>query len=157
MEINYGASATAACEVLVFGLGTEEYAISIQQVQELRGYTTVTQIANAPDYLKGVINLRGVIVPIIDMRIKLGNATPTYDATTVVVVLNLSDTVTGIVVDRVSDVLSLSDAQMKPAPQMTSAINAGHIRGIGTLGERMLIVVDIDKLMSGTDINLIEK
>lgn len=79
-----------ATEYLAFTLGGEEYGVDIQKVQELRGYDAVTQIANAPAYMKGVVNLRGIIVPIIDLRIKLGNATPTYDQFTVVVVLNLT-------------------------------------------------------------------
>ncbi|HWT71028.1 MAG TPA: chemotaxis protein CheW, partial [Oxalicibacterium sp.] len=106
--IAHGADPTEASsgrplEVLAFTLGKEEYGISIQKVQELRGYETVTRIANAPDFIKGVVNLRGNIVPIIDMRIKFNLGTPTYDQMTVVVILNVANRVIGMVVDSVSD------------------------------------------------------
>ena len=103
--------AVTATEYLAFTLGGEEYGVDIQKVQELRGYDAVTQIANAPAYMKGVVNLRGIIVPIVDLRIKLGNATPSYDQFTVVVVLNLTGRTLGIVVDSVSDVTTLSSDQ----------------------------------------------
>jgi len=144
-------------EFLSFKLGREEYGVDIQTVQELRGYDTVTRVANSPDYLKGVINLRGIIVPIIDMRIKLGLGTPTYDQFTVVVVLNLGGRVIGMVVDSVSDVTTLVREQIKPAPQLGSAIDANYLIGLGTIDDRMLILIDVMKLMSSAELGLIEK
>jgi purine-binding chemotaxis protein CheW len=117
----------------------------------------VTRIANAPEFIKGVTNLRGIIVPIIDMRIKFSLGTPTYDQFTVVIILNISGRVVGIVVDSVSDVINLTPEQTKPAPEMASTFNADYLIGLGTLDERMLILIDIDKLMSSTDMGLIEK
>ena len=143
-------------EVVTFKLGEEEYGIDIQKVQELRGYDAVTRIANAPEYIKGVVNLRGIIVPIIDMRIKFKLGDPTYDQFTVVIVLNIGGRVVGMVVDSVSDVITLSAEQIKPAPEMGSVLDADYLIGLGTLDDRMLILVDIDRLMSSQEMGLIE-
>jgi purine-binding chemotaxis protein CheW len=144
-------------EVVTFKLGEEEYGIDIQKVQELRGYDAVTRIANAPDYIKGVVNLRGIIVPIIDMRIKFKLGDPTYDQFTVVIVLNIGGRVVGMVVDSVSDVITLTAEQIKPAPEMGSVLDADYLIGLGTLDGRMLILVDIDRLMSSDDMGVIAK
>jgi purine-binding chemotaxis protein CheW len=150
-------AATGRLEVVTFKLGEEEYGIDIQKVQELRGYDAVTRIANAPDYIKGVVNLRGIIVPIIDMRIKFKLGDPTYDQFTVVIVLNIGGRVVGMVVDSVSDVITLTAEQIKPAPEMGSVLDADYLIGLGTLEERMLILVDIDRLMSSEEMGLVEK
>lgn len=142
-------------EVLSFRLGAEEYALSILKVQEIRGYDAVTRIASAPDYLKGVINLRGIIVPIVDMRIKFNIGTPTYDAFTVVIVLNIGGHTIGVVVDSVSDVVTLTPDQIKPAPDLGASVNGDYLQGLGTVGERMLILLDIDKLLSSEEMGLL--
>jgi purine-binding chemotaxis protein CheW len=149
--------AQGAIEALAFTLGKEEYGINILKVQEIRGYDAVTRIANAPGYIKGVINLRGIIVPIIDMRVKFNLGTPTYDEFTVVIILNIGDRVVGMVVDSVSDVIALKPEQIKPAPDMGSALKTDHLIGLGTIDERMVILVDIDRLMSSEEMGLIEK
>jgi purine-binding chemotaxis protein CheW len=154
---NPTAAAAKALEFLSFTLGQEEYGIDIQKVQELRGYDAVTRIANAPEHIKGVVNLRGIIVPIIDMRIKFNLGTPTYDQFTVVIILNIASRVMGMVVDSVSDVITLTQEQIKPAPAMGSVLDTDYLIGLGTLDERMLILVDIDKLMSSAEMGLIEK
>ncbi|MDB5990385.1 MAG: cheW4 [Herbaspirillum sp.] len=146
-----------AIEVLAFTLGQEEYGLSILKVQEIRGYDSVTRIANAPDFIKGVVNLRGIIVPIIDMRIKFNLGVPTYDQFTVVIILNIADRVVGMVVDSVSDVITLKPEEIKPAPEMGIALNTDYLIGIGAIDERMLILVDIERLMSSTELGLIEK
>ena len=146
----------AAREFLAFTLGKEEYGIHILKVQELRGYEEPTRIANAPDFIKGVVNLRGIIVPIVDMRIKLNLGTPTYDQFTVVIILNINGRVVGMVVDSVSDVITLSPDQVKPAPEMGTALNTDYLIGLGTIDQRMLILTDIDKLMSSAEMGLIE-
>jgi purine-binding chemotaxis protein CheW len=153
----HAAAGTARLEVVTFKLGEEEYGIDIQKVQELRGYDAVTRIANAPDYIKGVVNLRGIIVPIIDMRIKFKLGDPTYDQFTVVIVLNIGGRVVGMVVDSVSDVITLTAEQIKPAPEMGSVLDADYLIGLGTLDGRMLILVDIDRLMSSDDMGVIAK
>ena len=161
MHTNTGSSMTTtairALEFLSFTLGQEEYGIDIQKVQELRGYDTVTRIANVPEHIKGVVNLRGIIVPIIDMRIKFNLGTPTYDQFTVVIILNIGGRVMGMVVDSVSDVITLKPEQIKPAPSMGSVLDTEYLMGLGTLDERMLILIDLDRLMSSDEMGLIEK
>ena len=150
-------------EFLTFRLGAEEYGIDILRVQEIRSYEQPTRIANAPGFVKGVVNLRGVIVPIIDLRLKLGCDSAEYNTFTVVVVLNVRGRVVGAVVDSVSDVLELSKEEIKPAPELSSSVDASFITGIGTVksgqGEkeahRMLILMDIEGLMSSADMGLI--
>ncbi|MEK7301838.1 MAG: chemotaxis protein CheW [Pseudomonadota bacterium] len=156
-EVSGLAAGHTANEFLTFRLGGEEYGIEILKVQEIRGYDSITQIANAPEFIKGVVNLRGIIVPIIDMRIKfrLGNAD--YDQFTVVIILNVAGRVMGIVVDGVSDVISLEAEQMRPTPGFGSVIDTEYIMGLGTVDERMLILIDIEKLMGSHDMGLIEQ
>ena len=147
----------AGKEFLAFTLGREEYGIDILRVQEIRGYETVTRIANAPDFIKGVVNLRGTIIPIVDMRIKFNLGTPTYDQFTVVIILNIAGRVVGMVVDSVSDVTTLAPEQVRPAPEISTVFDTDYLIGLGTIDERMLILVDIDKLMSSSEMGLIEK
>lgn len=149
--------ALGAAEFLAFTIGREEYGLDIIKVQEIRGYEAVTQLANTPDYFKGVINLRGVIVPVIDMRIKLGLSAPTYDQSTIVIVLNILGKVIGMVVDSVSDVTTLTPEQVRPAPEMGSAMATDYLIGLGTVDQRMLILVDIEKLLARDEIGLIHK
>ena len=150
---NDGNSANAPKEFLTFTLDKEEYGIDIQAVQELRGYETVTKIANCKDYMKGVINLRGAIVPIIDMRIRMQLPDPTYDQFTVVVVISFESLVVGLVVDSVSDVISLGHEQIKSAPELNSATDTNYIVGLGMLEQRMLILVDTAALLASVDLN----
>jgi len=145
-------------EVLAYKVGREEYAIDILKVQEIRGYESPTRIANAPACVMGVVNLRGVIVPIVDLRIRLGVEDVRYDELTVVIILDVAHRVVGMVVDSVSDVLALRASQVRPAPAFNSMVDAGHVTGLASLGEgcdaRMLILIDIERLMSGTDMGL---
>lgn len=157
MNASQSGSTPAALEFLSFTLGHEEYGIDIQKVQELRGYEAVTRIANAPEHMKGVINLRGTIVPIIDMRIKFALDKADYDHSTVVIILHLAGRTIGMVVDSVSDVLTLTPEQIKPAPQMGTTVATDYLTGIGTIDERMLILVDIDQLMQSSEFGLIDK
>jgi purine-binding chemotaxis protein CheW len=143
-------------EFLTFTLGKEEYGIDILKVQEIRGYDAVTAIANTPDFIKGVINLRGIIVPIVDMRIKFNLGKVEYDQFTVVIILNVANRVVGMVVDGVSDVITLSADQVKAAPEFGSAIDTQYVMGLGTVDERMLILVDIERLMTSSDMELME-
>lgn len=156
-----GLSATcAAGEFLTFKLGAEEYGMDILKVQEIRSYEAPTRIANAPDFIKGVVNLRGVIVPIIDLRLKFSLGDVPYNDFTVVIVLNVAQRVVGVVVDSVSDVLALAADQIKPAPQFNAMLDAGFISGIGAAKngdqERILILADIERLMTGVDMGLVD-
>ena len=150
-------SAAPKKEFLSFKLGQEEYCLDILSVQEIRGYDTVTSIANTPDFIKGVINLRGNIVPIVDMRIKFRLSEARYDTTTIVIILNLNKKMIGIVVDSVSDVIALPVEAIREAPRFGSAINTEFISGMATVDGNMLIVVDIQKLMSSDDLQLIDQ
>lgn len=150
------ANVAAAAEYLAFTLGQEEYGIDIQKVSEIRSYEAPTRIASAPEFVKGVINLRGLIVPIVDMRIKFNVGEPTYNQFTVVIILNIGHRVVGMVVDSVSDVTILTPEQVKPAPEITSTLNTEYIVGLGTIDDRMLILVDIDRLMTGADMGLLD-
>ena len=141
-------------EFLSFTLGQEEYGIDILKVQEIRSYEQPTTIANAPDFIKGVVNLRGIIVPIVDMRIKFRLSEAQYNELTVVIVLNVAGRVVGMVVDGVSDVVRLTGEQIRPAPDFSSSFDVKYITGLGTVDERMLILVDIERLMSGKDMGL---
>ncbi len=143
-------------ELLTFTLGNEEYGIDILKVQEIRGYDAVTTIANTPDFIKGVINLRGIIVPIVDMRIKFRLGKVEYDQFTVVIILNIAKRVVGIVVDGVSDVIALTADQLKPAPEFNAGLDTQYILGLGTVDDRMIIVMDIEKLMTSRDMELVE-
>lgn len=151
-------SATVANnEFLTFALGREEYGIDILKVQEIRGYDAVTSIANAPSFIKGVINLRGTIVPIVDLRIKFNLGEVEYNSFTVVIILNISGRVIGAVVDGVSDVVALEPQQIKPAPEFSVSFDTRYILALGTVEDRMLILVDIEKLMTSSEIGLVEK
>ncbi len=154
-----GGSGEGACagEFLTFTLGPEEYAIDILKVQEIRGYDPPTTIANAPPFIKGVINLRGTIVPIVDLRIKFGVGTVEYTPFTVVIILNIGKRVVGIVVDSVSDVIRLAADQIHPAPEFAAVVSGHFIEGLGTLDDRMLIVVDIAGLMLSSEMALVDE
>ena len=144
-------------EFLIFTLGEEEYGIDILSVQEIRGYDSVTRIANAPEFIKGVINLRGTIVPIVDMRIKFKLGHITYDQFTVVIVLNIGGRIIGMVVDGVSDVVTLNPEQVRQAPEFSSTLDTQYLMGLATVDERMIILVNIEQLMSGQDMALTDQ
>ncbi len=154
-----GAAASAAAqanEFLSFRLGKEEYGMEILKVQEIRSWEQPTTIANAPEFIKGVINLRGVIVPIVDMRIKFNLGSAEYDQFTVVIILNVAGRIVGMVVDSVSDVITLASDQVRPAPDFSSTFDTQYITGLGTVENRMLILVDIEKLMTSADMALVD-
>jgi purine-binding chemotaxis protein CheW len=144
-------------EVLVFVLGGEEYGVDILKVQEIRGYEKVTPIPASPAYLKGVVNLRGIIVPVIDMRIKFGLADPQYDSFTVVIILRVAGRVIGIVVDAVSDVVRLAPGDVKPAPGLGSIVDSGFLAGLATQGGRMILLLEIEKFLSSGELSLVKQ
>ena len=152
------ASAAAATthEYLAFRLGAEEYGIDILKVQEIRGYDQVTHIANTPAFIKGVINLRGTVVPIVDLRIKFALGNIEYNEFTVTIILNVADRVVGIVVDSVSDVISLLPDQIRPAPEFGGVLETGYIVGLAQMEERMIIVTDIERLITSSEMELVD-
>jgi len=151
------AAREATREILVFVLGAEEYGVDILKVQEIRGYDKVTPIPAAPDYLKGVMNLRGVIVPIVDLRVKFRLAQVRYDQFTVVVILRIASRVIGIVVDGVSDVIGLTASEVKEAPSLGTVVDSTFIAGLATQDERMVMLLDIEKLLSTGELNLLHR
>ncbi|HWP19227.1 MAG TPA: chemotaxis protein CheW [Burkholderiaceae bacterium] len=148
------AAAKPAQEYLTFRLGREEYGIDILRVQEIRGYEEPTRIANAPPFIKGVVNLRGVIVPIVDLRMRFGCEQVEYNGFTVSIILNVKGRVVGAVVDAVSDVMELPAEAVKPAPELSSAVDAKFITGLGQVGDRMLILLDIESLILSPSLGL---
>lgn len=143
-------------EFLTFTLGSEEYGVDILKVREIRGYDTVTRIPNTPDFIKGVINLRGTIVPVVDMRVKFRLGSAEFNEFTVMIILNIGGRVVGMVVDSVSDVMMLSDEQIQPPPDLGGVLETRFVQGLGTVDDRMLILVDIEKLMSSAEMSLID-
>jgi purine-binding chemotaxis protein CheW len=143
-------------QFLTFKLAGEEYGVGILSVQEIRGWSAVTAIPHSPAWLLGVINLRGVVVPIIDLRIKFNFAKADYNEFTVVIILNVGSRVVGVVVDGVSDVITLSSEQIKPAPSLGNNTDTSHIIGFGTLDERMRILMDVEKLMASADLGSVK-
>lgn len=154
--MNIFASKDSSSEALAFKVGGEEYGVDILKVQEIRGYDQVTHIANSPEFIKGIVNLRGVIVPIVDLRIKFGLGTPTYDEFTVVIILSIRGRIIGMVVDSVSDVITLAPEQIRAAPDMGDNAISTYLVGLGVIEERMIILVDIDALMSSAEMGIIE-
>ena len=145
-----------AREYLTFRLGDEEYGIDILKVQEIRGYENPTRIANAPHFLKGVVNLRGTIVPIVDLRMRFGCSSAEYNSFTVSIILHIGQRTIGTVVDSVSDVMEISADSVRPAPDMHSAIDATFIRGLAQVGERMVILLDIESMLMSSDMGLVD-
>ena len=158
-EASRGGAATsrASSEYLTFRLGHEEYGIDILRVQEIRSFEEPTKLANAAGFLLGVLNLRGVIVPIVDLRVKFECANIDIGPMTVVIVLNVKGRILGAVVDAVSDVMELNPDNVRPAPTMSTAVDTSYITGIANVGDRMLILVDITSLMSSAEMGLIEE
>lgn len=149
------ANASGVREYLTFKLDQEEYGIDILKVQEIRGYEPPTRVANAPSFIKGVVNLRGTIVPIVDMRLKFHCPKAEYNTFTVVIVLNLRSRIVGVVVDSVSDVMEIPSDSLKPAPEIDSVIDSSVVMGLGSIGDRMLILLDIEKLMDDPGMGLV--
>lgn len=150
---------TTTAEFLTFRLGAEEYGVSLLKVQEIRSWENVKRIANAPAFILGMLNLRGVIVPILDLRLSFGMAGP-LDETTAVVILDVASRTVGVVVDSVSDVVALGPDQVKAAPQFSAAVDTAYIDGIAlvrqTDGDRMIIVVDSDRLIGSRHMGLFD-
>ncbi|EIK44012.1 putative CheW protein [Cellvibrio sp. BR] len=155
-QLSQSISASTVQEFLTFSLGDENYAIDILTVKEIRGYESVTKIANAPPFIKGVINLRGDIVPIVDLRIKFNVGQVTYDEFTIVIVLHIRSRIVGIVVDGVSDVVGLSKEQLRPPPDFGVAFNSRYLLGLASVNEQMIILVDINELISSEELGLFD-
>ena len=146
-------TATADDQILSFILGGEEYGVDILRVQEIKGWEKTTQIPNSPDYVMGVINLRGSVVPVVDLRVRFGLDNITYDESTVVIILRAEDEtgtqkIIGLVVDGVSDVHTLNKSELQPAPSMTGSIHSDYVNGLATVSDKMVIVLHVDQLIN---------
>jgi purine-binding chemotaxis protein CheW len=144
-------------EYLTFTLGREEYGVDILKVQEIRGYDAVTRLPDAPEWIKGVINLRGAIIPVVDLRIKFHLGEPVYDGFTVMIILNVSGRVIGAVVDSVSDVTQLRPDQIRPAPELGQQVDSRYIAGMGSVDQRMLILLDIERMVKSREMALVDQ
>jgi purine-binding chemotaxis protein CheW len=147
-------------QLLTFILAEEEYGVDILRVQEIKGWDAVTPIPNTPDHILGVINLRGMIVPIIDLRLRFGLERVPYGPTTVVIMLKVENgersRTMGIVVDGVSDVYNIQEQAMKPPPDFGNVISVDFVRGLATVGENMVIVLDIDQLLNSGEMAVVD-
>lgn len=143
-------------EYLTFRLGKEDYGIDILKVQEIRSYEEPTRIANAPPHIKGVVNMRGVIVPIVDLRIRLNTSSVEYNDMTVAIILNVHGRVVGVVVDGVSEVMSINPGDVSPAPDLGSVIDSSSITGLAQMNGKMLILLDIERLMNDPAMSIID-
>ncbi|EAR07736.1 chemotaxis protein CheW [Reinekea blandensis] len=144
-------------EFLTFLLGDEQYGIDIMSVKEIRGYDNVTRIANAPAFIKGVINMRGEIVPIVDLRIKFQQKQPTYDEFTIVIVVQVHDRLVGMVVDGVSDVVGFTPEEIRPSPDFGTAFDSRYLSGLGSKDKDMVILVNIEALVTSQELGLIDQ
>ena len=144
-------------EFLVFTLGDEQYGVDILKVQEIRAYENITAIANTPDFIKGVTNLRGIIVPIVDLRIKFALESAEYTDQTVVIVVDIGEQIIGLVVDGVSDVLTLTADQIKPAPAAGMSLSSDYIAGLGSLEDQMIVLMDVEALLSNGDLGMLDQ
>lgn len=143
-------------EFLTFTLGDENYGLEIMKVKEIRGYEPVTKIANAPSYVKGVLNLRGDIVPIIDLRLKFNVGEATYNEFTIVIMLHVQDRIVGIVVDAVSDVINLELGDIRPPPEFGVAFDSNYLYGLAQVGEQMVILLNIEALITSNELGLFD-
>ena len=142
-------------QFLTFNLAEEYYGVDILKVQEIKGYTNVTKIPNTPDYLKGVLNLRGTIVPIVDLRMKFGMGVTEPTSFTVVVVVNVRNRVMGFLVDAVSDVLDLNAKDIQPPPEMGNTVDITFVAGIGNSNDHLVTLLDIDRVLTDDEVKAV--
>lgn len=149
-------------QFLTFVLEHEEYAVDILRVQEIRGWESVTRIPNTPEYIRGVLNLRGSIVPIVDLRMRFNMKSIEYGVTTVIVVLKVmkedgsGSRTMGIVVDGVSEVYSVPESEIRDAPDFGTKVRTEFIKGLATIDEKMVIIIDIDKMLNSDELAVVE-
>ena len=143
-------------QYVTFQLGTETYGISILKLNEIIAYQTCTTIPNVPSFIKGVLNLRGIVVPVIDLRERFGMDIKDYDQFTVIMILDVSGRIMGLVVDAVSDVIALNGEDVKPRPHFSTGISTEFIQGMGIKDNKFIILLDVDKLLSDEELNMVD-
>lgn len=149
-------AAAPTVQQLTFNLAGEEYGVDILSVREIRGWARVTRIPQTPGYLLGVLNLRGAIVPIMDLRLRFGLERESYGDSTVVIIVAVAERLFGIVVDAVSDVVDIDPAAIKPVPDMGAVVDTRYLRGLATHVERMVMLLDVEKLMRPEDVETLD-
>ncbi len=147
-------AASATLQFLTFALGAEEYGVEILKIQEIKGFSAITPLPNAPPYVKGVMNLRGTIVPIVDLRKKFGMPEEAYTAFTVIVVVQVQGQIMGFIVDAVSEVLTVSETDIQPTPDLHGQVDTTFLNGLAKTGEKLVILLDIDKVLTAGEIAL---
>ena len=148
--------AAPTVQQLTFNLAGEEYGVDILSVREIRGWSRVTRIPQTPDHLLGVLNLRGAIVPIMDLRLRFGLERENYGDSTVVIIVAVAERLFGIVVDAVSDVVDIDPTAIKPVPDMGAVVDTRYLKGLATHVERMVMLLDVDKLMRPEDVETLD-
>ena len=143
--------ATDGSQYLTFRLAQEEYGVEILKVQEIKGYSAITPIPNTPSYLKGVMNLRGTIVPVVDLRSKFAMEEAEYNQFTVIIVAKVGPKVMGLIVDAVSDVLNIPTADVQATPDFGAEVDARYINGMAKAGDKLVVLLDIDRVMNAVD------
>jgi purine-binding chemotaxis protein CheW len=146
-----------AGQYLTFALGQEEYGVEILKVQEIKGYVPATPVPNTPNFIKGVMNLRGTIIPVVDLRTKLSLKEAEYNQFTVIIVVTVGTKVVGLIVDAVSDVLNIPKADIQAAPELGSTVDVRFIDGMAKAGEKIVMLLNIDRVINDADLQMIEK
>jgi purine-binding chemotaxis protein CheW len=139
-------------QYLTFTLGQEEYGVEILKVQEIKGYAAITPIPNTPPYIKGVMNLRGTIIPVVDLRAKFGLAATEYNQFTVIIVVRVGAKVIGVIVDAVSDVLNIPSTDIQAAPDFGAQVETRFISGMAKAGEKLVVLLEIEKVIGDDEI-----
>jgi purine-binding chemotaxis protein CheW len=152
-----GTSASDSDQFLTFLLQGEEYGIEILRVQEIKGITKVRPIPNAPRYVKGVVNLRGTVVPILDLRSRFGMSDAEYNQFTVIIMVSVGAKVVGLVVDAVSDVLNITGDAIEDTPEIGGEVDTSFFRGMGKVGEKLVLLLNVDKLLAGEKLDIADQ
>jgi purine-binding chemotaxis protein CheW len=147
-----GGFASDGSQYLTFALGQEEYGVEILKVQEIKGYTPATPVPNTPDYIKGVMNLRGTIIPVVDLRVKLALKETEYNQFTVIIVVTVGTKVVGLIVDSVSDVLNIPEADIQSPPEFGSTVDVRFIDGMAKAAEKIVMLLNIDRVLKDDDL-----
>ena len=138
-------------QFVTFSIGEETYGVEVLRVQEIIGMTQITPVPNSVSFMKGVINLRGAVVPVVDMRVKFGMAERSYDAFTVIIIVEVKGRLIGMIVDTVSDVANIPVDTIQDTPHFTAKIETDFIKGIGQLDSRLVIILDVERIMSADE------
>ncbi len=152
MEVQEAGHAADLNQYLTFALGEEEYGIEILKVQEIKGYSGITPIPNTPPHIRGVMNLRGTVVPVVDLRIKFGREGRDYSKFTVIVVVKVGEKIVGLVVDAVSDVLDIPSSEIRPTPDLGGRTDTRFISGMAPTNDKLVVLLDIDRLLEDEEI-----